>query len=165
MPSPIHWILGIGLAATSSACDEGVPLGRSAPSTFPSQPRTLPVVPFYERAIVVEAGDVMRGQVGNADVPCDFGYYCKFYLLTVPRDGTLEVGMIHAPGALFSPPFAPIDMWIQNDVGHKFWMDGKGPDIEAFARVGTVRSGQQYQVGIVSYELPGVTYQLRFEVL
>jgi hypothetical protein len=42
-------------------------------------------------------------------------------------------------------------------------IDGPGPHVEACARMRVV-AGETYQVGVVSYELPGVTFQLRFSL-
>lgn len=97
-----------------------------------------------------------------ADVACDFNFYCKYFVLRAPRDGTLEIGLTHAPGAVYGPPLStPIDMWVGRATGGVVWMDVHCPDVEAYARI-PATAGETYQVGVVSYEMPGVAFQLRF---
>lgn len=58
----------------------------------------------------------------------------------------------------------PIDMWIAGSRGRQSsWMDFHLADVEAYARMRVI-AGETYQVGVVSYELPGVTFQLRFSL-
>ena len=78
----------------------------------------------------------------------------------VPRDGLLEVGLTHTLGGNLSPPFSPINIWTRGAAGPQVWMDVHYPDVEAFARI-PATAGETYQAGVVSYEIPGVTFQLR----
>jgi hypothetical protein len=102
--------------------------------------------------------------VTDDDVSCYSGYRCRYFRVTVPRDGTLEVGMTHAPGTIYFPPLSgPIDMWIRDPLGREFWMDGRDPKAEEYAHAPAI-AGETYEVGVVSYEIPGVTFQLRFSL-
>jgi hypothetical protein len=113
---------------------------------------------------VAAIGDVVNTQITADDVPCDFGYYCKYFEVTVSADGTFEAGLTHAPGRLFSPPMTPIDMWVSGPGGPPVWMDVHHPDVEGYARMRALRGGT-YSVGIVSYEMPGVAFRVRFSLL
>ena len=153
------WVTSLAVCAV--ACD-----GTPVPSpTAPTQPPTLvvtgPLLPFAQRYTTVTIGDVVRTQVTADDVSCWAPYCCQFFLVTVPRDGLLEVGLTHAPGAIYSGPTTPIDMWIAGSRGGEIWMEFHKPDIEAFSRI-RATAGETYQIGVVSYEMPGVTFQLRF---
>ncbi len=155
----LPWVTSLAVCAI--ACD-----GASVPSpTAPTQPPTLvatgPLLPFVERYATVTVGDIVRTQVAADDVLCYPPFYCKYFRVTVPRDGLLEVGLTHAPGAIYSGPTTPIDMWIAGSRGGEIWMEFHKPDIEAFSRI-RATAGETYQIGVVSYELPGVTFQLRF---
>ena len=76
------------------------------------------------RFMSVAIGDVVRTEVTTADVPCDSGFYCKFFELTTPREGTLEVGLTHSPGRIFGTPGStPIDMWVTGGRHGPVWMN------------------------------------------
>jgi hypothetical protein len=122
-----------------------------------------PTAPIVSRFSVAAIGDVIHGQVTTADVPCDFGYYCRYFQVVAPRDGVLEVGLTHTPSAIHSPPSGPMDMWVLGGHLGPVWMEGVGPNVEHYARVRAV-AGQSYEVGVVSYELPGVQFQIRFNL-
>jgi len=156
----LPWVTSLAICALG--CD-----GTTRLPTAPSQPPTLvstgPLVPFAGRYTSVAVGDVIRAQVTADDVPCDFGYYCRYFLVMAPREGTLEIGLTHAPGAIYAPPMTPIDMWISGARGGQIWMDTHYPDVEGYARI-RASAGATYQVGVVSYEMPGVAFQLRFSL-
>ena len=146
----LPWVGSLALCAFGC----GGPASPTAPSQAPA--------PIAARFMSVEIGDVVRTQVTAADVPCDFGYYCKFFELEAPRDGTLEIGLTHAPGRIFGAlGTTPIDMWVTGGRSGPVYMDAHAPDVEAYARV-PATAGGTFQVGVVSYEMPGVTFQLRF---
>ena len=110
----------------------------------------------------VEIGDVGSHAGDRRRRPLRFRVYCKFFELTAPVAGTLEIGLTHAPGKIFGPPGStPIDMWVTGGRGGPVWMDFHYPDVEAYARI-PATAGGAFQVGVVSYEVPGVTFQLRF---
>ena len=52
-------------------------------------------------------------------------------------------------------------MWVSNRRGALVWMDSHIPNVEAYARIPAI-AGETYFVQVVSYEMPGVTFQLRF---
>jgi hypothetical protein len=149
-PRFLSWLGALVLCATGCGTDGG-----------PTAP--TPSAPFGGRFTTVDIGDVIRTEVTAADVACDFGFYCKYFVLAAPRAGTLEIGLTHAPGALYGPPSStPIDMWVGKATGGGLvWMDVHRPDVEAYARI-PASAGETYQVGVVSYEMPGVSFQLRF---
>ena len=147
MRQPLSWVTV--LALSTLGCHGGF----DANPTAPSSPTN--------RYTVAAVGDVVRAQVTSDDVPCDFGFYCKYFQVAVSRDGTFEVGLTHARGRIHS---APIDMWIMGAGGSPTWMDGYDPDVESYARMRAV-AGTTYEVGVVSYEMPSVSFQLRFSLV
>jgi hypothetical protein len=110
-------------------------------------------------------GQIVRSEIGTADILCDSpDFYCRYYRVTVPQDGTLDVGMTHTPGRIYSLPQAPIDMWITLPYGRRLWMEGyRGPNVVAYAHA-PVAAGETLEIGVVSYEVPGVTFELTFSL-
>jgi hypothetical protein len=150
------------LVAFAMACDD-------ASRSVPASPSALsrPSSPFADRYTAVALGQVVVAQVGTDDVACDAaGFYCRYYRVTVPREGTLEVGFTHSLGRIFFSPGlnAPIDMWLTRASGHQVWMEGyRGADIVAHART-AVSAGETVQVAVISYEVPGVAFELTFSL-
>ena len=86
------------LALCAIACDGPSVPSPSAPSqTTPNQPAATvdtgqQHLVFSDRYTSVALGQVVRSQVTADDVACGWGYYCKYFQLSVLRDGTLEKG-------------------------------------------------------------------------
>ncbi len=146
MRQPLSWVTV--LALSTLGCTEGFDANPTAPSSSAN------------RYTVAAIGDVVHAQVTTNDVPCDSGFYCKYFQVAVSGDGTLEVGLTHAPGRIHS---APIDMWIMGAGGPPTWMDGYDSGVESYARMRAI-AGTTYKVGVISYEMPGVAFQLRFSL-
>lgn len=158
MRTSLPWVPILFLS--TAACDD-------APRSLPTSPSALssPGSPFVGRYTAVALGQVVVAQIGAEDVACDAaGFYCRYYRVTVPHEGTLEVGITHAPGRIFFSPGlnAPLDMWLTRASGAEAWTEGyRGPDVPAHART-PISAGETVQIAVVSYEMPGVTYELTF---
>ena len=136
MRKPLSWVTVLALSTVR--CTGGFDANPTAPSSSAN------------RYTVAAIGDVVRAQVTTDDVPCDSGFYCKYFQVAASGDGMLEVGLTHAPGRIHS---APIDMWIMGAGGPPTWMDGHKSGVESYARMRAI-AGTTYEVGVITTRCP-----------
>jgi hypothetical protein len=113
------------------------------PTPVPTPPRSP--VPFVDRYTEITVGAVVQSVVQADDPLCaeEPLWPCKYFRITPPRDGTLEVELTHTGGNL--------DLSFYDIYGGRWWYPIRVP----------VKAGATYQIAIWEYEYPGLAFVLR----
>jgi hypothetical protein len=152
------------LAVLVSACD--------AVSTFPTSPGPVtpqpsapppppPAVPRSEVAVDIALGEVVRSHVTVDDSLCDpaWPHRCRYYRLTAPTSGLLNVVMAWTPQQL--DPY-PLDIDAVDEQGRGY-LPTVGPGHQRQLWVDAT-AGSTYFIGIWSFFLPGEEFELRTSI-
>src|SRR5262245_12282053 len=122
----------------------------SAPTPLPTPPVPAPVpprspYPFVDRYTAIEVGSTVHGVVMADDPLCadEPLWPCKYFRVTPPHDGMLDVTLTHTGGNL--------DVSFYDRYGGRWWLP-----ISV-----RVKGGDTYQIAIWEYEYPGLEFELR----
>ena len=174
----------ITLALVTAACDAGVtttaptstPSVRPAPAAgaadgplngpAPPTPTGFGTWPISDRYTPLAVGETIIGRITAEDARCvvDFGEHCRYYRVTSPATGLLEI-VLKSDGMETSYVSAPLDLYITNvtDLPGFGWdpVFGPGPQMRVSA---LVKTGESYQVTVWSSKVPGVNFEIRASV-
>jgi len=150
------------LAVLASGCD-GVTSLPTAPGPVTPQPSApspspSPAVPRSQVAVDIALGDVVRSHVTDDDPLCDpsWPHRCRYYRLTPPTSGVLNVTIAWSPQVL--DPY-PLDVDVVDEQG-RMYFPSVGPGHQRQMSM-AVTAGSTYFIGIWSFVWPGEEFELR----
>jgi hypothetical protein len=154
----------VTFAMVALGCDGARSVLPTAPGELDPRattPAAAPVVPTNAATIVI--GEVVNSKVTMDDPLCDprWPHRCRYYRLTAPADGFLEVTM---RWSVEQPDPYPLDIDIISAFGRMGLPPdvGPGPQRRVAPRV---KAGDTYTIEISSFLSPGEAFELTTALL
>jgi|RhiMetdeSRZDD1v2_1073273.scaffolds.fasta_scaffold335783_3 hypothetical protein len=151
------------LAVLASACDatSTIPTAPTPVTPRPPAPSPPPAVPRDAVAVDIGLGEVVRSRVTHDDPLCDpaWAHRCRYYRLTAPTSGLLNVAMTWNRQAL--DPY-PLDVDVVDELGNTYF-PSVGPGTQRNVWL-SVAPGRRYVIGIWSFTSPPEEFELRSSI-
>ena len=154
-------LTAVFLAMLALGCDGGRSVWPTVPSQLPPATTTPtpppgPMVP--PNAATIAVGDVVKSLVTVDDPLCDPGWAhrCRYYRLTVPADGILDVTITWSSQ---QPDPYPLDIDVISALGRSGPPAAVGPGPQRRVTL-SVKSGDMYTIQIWSFLSPAEAFEL-----
>jgi hypothetical protein len=150
------------VAVLASGCDSNsFPTAPSPVTPRPAAPSLPPAIPRADVATDIALGEVVRGRVADDDPLCEpaWPHRCRYYRLTAPTSGVLNVAMAWGPQVL--DPY-PLDIDAV-DEQRRMYFPSVGPGNQRQLWI-AVTAGSTYLIGIWSFVWPAEEFELRTSI-